>query len=442
MCWRGGRSLTQHTFHAPSVVCVARLAARATSSRGALALLQVGYALAADFQARRNAAAHPRLWGPLGLLPLTRRCSPGRLRRSLLPVQMAADASAAQRAFWKTMEALMKAAFDARPVRVLELCERAFTAATTLYGADSLVVTHIHSLILGFSGSMTLQAVIATTCTDSSTLAAQHQVSNLRSAVELLQRRMAAESLLPGRCRADEVAFYRKYLTMLDRLNGVVNHNPLSLKQQLYSCLGVAALALTARRAVEFVRKIRVDGSQRVCSTVDVQLFLHFAADALELFASPASNAFSFDTALPPEPGLYMSARALAIAGPAHLDSPGCMRAFRRVMDGLEAMERSGVPQRRRYAQRHSARDAELDKNIAKAQAANAHRTPRTCALPSCGGAELHPDQFKRCAACGGVHYCCKEHQATHWPEHKAACKAARRAAAAAEGGAGPSTEA
>ena len=73
------------------------------------------------------------------------------------------------------------------------------------------------------------------------------------------------------------------------------------------------------------------------------------------------------------------------------------------------------------------------DMLVDAARAVNAGRALRTCALPSCGSVELHPDQFKRCAGCNGAHYCCKEHQVDDWQAHKAACKAARRAAEAAE---------
>jgi hypothetical protein len=57
------------------------------------------------------------------------------------------------------------------------------------------------------------------------------------------------------------------------------------------------------------------------------------------------------------------------------------------------------------------------------------------CGLASCGAAETHPREFKRCSACNhaSAAYCCKEHQATHWVEgHKKACKALRPQAAPA----------
>jgi hypothetical protein len=59
----------------------------------------------------------------------------------------------------------------------------------------------------------------------------------------------------------------------------------------------------------------------------------------------------------------------------------------------------------------------------------------RACALRSCGAHETHVEQFKLCAACRGVVYCSKAHQAEDWRDHKAACKAARQAAAATAAG-------
>ena len=59
----------------------------------------------------------------------------------------------------------------------------------------------------------------------------------------------------------------------------------------------------------------------------------------------------------------------------------------------------------------------------------------RSCTLAGCGAKEAHLAQFKRCAACKAVVYCCCEHQVAGWPSHKRACKAARTAAAEEEAG-------
>jgi hypothetical protein len=78
-----------------------------------------------------------------------------------------------------------------------------------------------------------------------------------------------------------------------------------------------------------------------------------------------------------------------------------------------------------------------LDQSKAALAADIAARGLRPCALETCGAREVHPDQFSSCAACRAVAYCCKEHQAAHGPDHKAACKAARKGKAAAGDAAG-----
>jgi hypothetical protein len=62
--------------------------------------------------------------------------------------------------------------------------------------------------------------------------------------------------------------------------------------------------------------------------------------------------------------------------------------------------------------------------------AAAAAKGLHACALVSCAARELNAGQHKKCSACRTVGYCSKEHQVEHWPQHKAACKAARAAAA------------
>ena len=76
-------------------------------------------------------------------------------------------------------------------------------------------------------------------------------------------------------------------------------------------------------------------------------------------------------------------------------------------------------------------------RDAAKAEAsASAERL--CCGLAACGAREAFPGHFKKCSACIAAVYCSREHQVADWPSHKKACKAARKAAAAAEQ-AGPS---
>ena len=344
---------------------------------------------------------------------------------------MATGDSTAQRAFWKVFEASVKATRQLKTVRAAELSERAADAAAALYGADSLVLARIQAdavlcfqIALGAMASTSARAVMQ-----------RKSLLHLRSTVELLQRRKAAGSPFPGRCRPEEEAFDRENRALLVQLGNYTESSSLPQLRQLNSCVGVRELAMTAQHAAHLLAvHCAMSVSERFLTAADTQLLLDFCVDTLELFASPAADAFLFGVALSEEVGTYEQAQQLVRVALVTAE----VQTFRRVADALSELECRGVPQRRDYARLRAEGKEQQKADFDAARAAHAGRALRTCALPSCGAAELHPDQFKRCAACGGVHYCCKEHQTAHWPEHKAACKAARRAAeaAAAEEGA------
>jgi hypothetical protein len=114
-----------------------------------------------------------------------------------------------------------------------------------------------------------------------------------------------------------------------------------------------------------------------------------------------------------------------------------CFRAtciwHARVLAAWRRLQSSGVLQRRGILQSMSFNDAFETHAAATAVATAAARGLHFCALQTCGAQEVHASQFKRCSACSGVLYCCKEHQVQDWPAHKAACRAARKAAEAAD---------
>jgi len=80
---------------------------------------------------------------------------------------------------------------------------------------------------------------------------------------------------------------------------------------------------------------------------------------------------------------------------------------------------------------------AKVDKDVtilsakvdAAQAAASAPELLRSCALASCGAKEAHVSHFSKCGACKTVVYCSKVCQLADWPDHKKACKAARKAA-------------
>jgi hypothetical protein len=104
-----------------------------------------------------------------------------------------------------------------------------------------------------------------------------------------------------------------------------------------------------------------------------------------------------------------------------------------RILAAWRRLQSSGVLQRRGILQAMSFVTAHNTHATATAAATAAACGLHFCALHTCGAQEVHASQFKRCSACLSVVYCCKEHQVQGWPAHKAACRAARKAAEAAD---------
>jgi hypothetical protein len=100
-----------------------------------------------------------------------------------------------------------------------------------------------------------------------------------------------------------------------------------------------------------------------------------------------------------------------------------------RILAAWHRLQSSGVLQRRGILQGMSVVTAYNTNATDSAAATAAARGLRVCALHACGAQEVHASQYKRCSACSGVVYCCKEHLVQGWPAHKAACRVARKAA-------------
>ena len=104
-------------------------------------------------------------------------------------------------------------------------------------------------------------------------------------------------------------------------------------------------------------------------------------------------------------------------------DGVRLLRNLQRLKEQSEILERRRV----QHSIQVNADDFALDASAAAAAAAAPGL--RACNLRACTAREQHRGAFKACGACRGVVYCCKEHQTAHWPAHKAACKASRKAA-------------
>ena len=158
-----------------------------------------------------------------------------------------------------------------------------------------------------------------------------------------------------------------------------------------------------------------------VLSDEQIEAAYLFLANAVDLMARPRD----LTTWLTGEPGLVRLLREV-IPTVRGLDKPATKQlcaAWRRLL-------RSGVLRARGINDGIDAKEQVQKRVLAAVDAEVAAGRLQHCALAGCAARESHVSQFKRCSACNAVWYCCREHQVEDWPAHKAACKAARKAAA------------
>ena len=296
-------------------------------------------------------------------------------------------------------------------------------------GEDNLVELYMQlrqGTMLG--GHAAASAAAATT--EPRTLAAHcaECVALLSGAMQSLERRRAAGTLLEGKCAAAEEAWRAKELqrdyadfTAADAASWA-------------ALFGYEEFLRAAMVALDVLSRARLFAAE--CSDVLLRSFAQHILYAAELMQQPRRHG---DVAIDVEADFAALLRfAVVDAG---VDGVGAS-LVQLLAGAWQRLQRSGVLQARRIEEQmrlrasvHTAADAVLQKNLTAPGL-------RTCALDGCGAREAHPAHFKSCAACRTVAYCSKEHQVEGWPSHKKACKAARKAAAAAaeeDDGAGPS---
>ena len=251
----------------------------------------------------------------------------------------------------------------------------------------------------------------------------------LPQCVATVTRRLAAGTLLPGSCRPAEVAWWR-----------VVSERMLLDEGKPAKMVRIGALGFSSMLGFDaymYAAKVCLDvmalGGPR-----DVQLSrAAFVASALDLIALPRDKPLCVDLNDGNTAFLHSNIE-YTLAQYAHrmfrlgririvyfdLDS----EAASLLADAWRRVERSGAGVLN-VLEDHLDSDTSIEAFSAGAAAEAAVRGLRECALAGCASKEVHVSQFKRCAACQQAFYCCREHQLADWPAHKAACKAARKAA-------------
>ena len=315
-------------------------------------------------------------------------------------------------------------------LRAAENYGRAAEAARAL-GADNLVVVDMQkvqaNMLLNYATS-----VHNTNAVDPLVIAGHRadSVALFSAVVAALERRRVAGTLLEGKCTAAEEAWYT-----------AVMHEA---KQPSASIVGWAPLVgyyiylSTAQSVVCVLINARYYAGE--CSASQFQAFAEFIAHATDLMQLPRSHSTTYMGAEVSFLGIFSSVMAYDL-GARGLDA--CLMQL--LTGAWQKLQRSSVLETRGILDKLQ-RDGQINTNRNEQRAAAIHSAMaapglRSCALAGCSAREAHPQHFKRCSACKDVVYCSKKHQLEAWPAHKAACKAARKAKAAASSdgaGAGP----
>jgi hypothetical protein len=309
--------------------------------------------------------------------------------------------------------------------RAAEIYAEAVAAAQALHQPDCLIVAHLQA---AHTDALLRHAETAGVPeTRHNELKRSAFLEVLPAAMASLQRRLAAGTLLPGACRPHEVAWFEAITAHGHALAAKTTQNakrvPCTAAEisAWSACVGYDACMLTARISLELCALGTDEVSARTLNVpettaaVACSVFVESAFDMIQLCNLPASTT---------EAALVRHAQIV-------IEEEQCFRRtsnewHARILAAWRRLRSSGVLQRRGILEGVSGVMADLAHQSATAAATAAARGGlRLCALHTCGAQEVHASQFKRCSACSGVVYCCKEHQVQDWPAHRAACRAA-----------------
>jgi len=306
----------------------------------------------------------------------------------------------------------VKAGILGRKARCAELQGRAIDVATRAYGADSLVVAH---LLVERAHSLRAELLFAIQNRDGASCVrlAGEAWKSARTSLATLDRRRRDGTLLPGCCQPEEVAL--RQLEMASCSTGGPDC-PAALLAVSAGAVGVTSYwtaAMSAELVVLVIPQFVAAGLRVPPVLVnDFELANTFLLSALDLLAEVRLTLYPQPAGVELCGDLDSNLEGMSLSGcPAALRPLFRKRAEPAVAD---AFARLVAPAQRiaatSNASLQAAEDADRDKHGLQA-----------CA--SCAVVELTVRTFKVCSRCRRVAYCCAEHQAAHWPEHRRDCK-------------------
>ena len=246
----------------------------------------------------------------------------------------------------------------------------------------------------------------------------------LAASAAILRRRRDAGTLMGGKCRPTEELWYMGYYGDEWPVEGVVS---ISGRAALVGYEAFLAVCFTCMAFLcEVVKQCSLE-----CGGEAERTLLSFTCDliddAVALMVQPRV------LKQPSYEEVYLVSswpKVLdALASPEH-------RVWHQRLSQADArLRQSGVLEKRGLdhdlvTQMEADRHERVKRSLRGRLEAAASSGLKSCAMAGCGAKEAHISHFGKCSACKAVVYCCRDHQQADWPSHKAACKAARKAAA------------
>ena len=303
-------------------------------------------------------------------------------------------------------------------------CRHALAAAFFRRAAEEAFRLHGQTCVCTYltlqrSDMLFLQSLLEGVTPDDNEALLAEAWALVSSCLPLIVRRMDANTMLPGRGTAVEVAFFKRYEATR---SATMDLPPCSTRGLQLAGLSLGyATAVCAAEQLLWLLPSRNDTEAHAFLMRVVDCMLP-AARSLAVITLPDEImiASTIERVLSGEiPTFY----ATFVASLRTKWTATAMVRMRRERDLLDVSE-------------------PMVKNIQDSQASwradVAEHGLKHCALPSCDKREASVQQYKFCSACRSVWYCSAEHGALHWAEHKPVCRAATAAQqAAAKEGAG-----
>ena len=299
----------------------------------------------------------------------------------------------------------------------------ALAAAFYKHAADEALRLHGDTFVCTFltlqrSHELTLQAQLEAVPPQERTALYSEAWALVSSCLPLIARRLDANTMLPGRGTAVELAFFKRNVVTR---NATFDKPPLSTRglQLVGLFLGYTTAVIAAELLLRLLpwRNIEghdVEAEAFVLRVVDCMLP---AARSMPEFSSPGEMQFAF-TMQQIFAGAFPKYDATFLASLRSKWTAAAMVQMRRERNLPDASERAGKL---------------IEKGTTRWRADVAEHGLRSCALPSCDKKEASVQQYKFCSACRSVWYCSEEHGALHWTEHKPVCRATVAAQQAAD---------